>query len=476
MTDSINTAYFGGRFSNGLLAVDIGLDGSVDGTIPLSAAPDLISILNVTNPASLPAAGMTSQVGLARVRQHESKPVLQIGVVGGTGWNLNIPVANAAEFASLLNQALVVWGGQVIPVAERQMPTSPALGPDNLITYGHSFLGEQPGVVSATSNYFARRLASALGLNYPTAADGTTNVKRAVNGTDIRDTQVRVANTSVFTPGTKALVLLMCLINTSRQFGWNPVGYTGALNAGRAIMAMLNAQTRTPETDASFTYSGTWTTSAQGAASGGTTKATTVVGAYVQFTAPAGPAYISTMGRGPAVSGGATLNLIDVTASNTTLLSLDLTKQAFTDPSMYVIRIPDSAAGHTVKLVHTGGTSLYFNGIFTQAKNPNPVLWVKDVIESNWPASTQFPLGSDAVSDYYNTIIDVLAAEFPNIIPVDPKPYWKPTSDVSTQDYVHPNDIGNLHLALACYDALVAWSARQHVAADVKTAVEGAFS
>jgi hypothetical protein len=375
--------------------------------------------------------------------------------------------ATSAAAASASASAAATYAGNAagVPV----IPIS-AGSKSRLITYGHSFLAEQ-GLVDVT-HYWARRLAQALGLTYPTSDDGSVNdLKRAVGGSTIGDTVARVAGATglgtpvpAWTPGTKALVVLQCLLNTLRLNGATALDLTSATNYGRAILAVLSASEIIDDTDARITKSaGTWTAATQGLWVSGTAQYNAANGAYFEFVVPGDrDVYIATASRGQNTA-GAVVSIADQTAGATLVPSLDLSNQTISSSGIYVWRTPSSARGHTVRVTKTGGTSLYLDAVLPVSPTPPPVLWMKEPYLANYAASTQFPNGSDAAVDAFNAIVDVLAAEFPNVIVANPnKPgYWDKNMDILTSDQVHPNDKGHLDLARAGYDAIRGWQTRK---------------
>ncbi|MBF4613737.1 hypothetical protein [Curtobacterium sp. VKM Ac-1376] len=355
--------------------------------------------------------------------------------------------------------------GAAVAGAASALPTVPVSAGSRakLITYGHSFLAEQ-GLTDA-SHYWARRLATALGLTYPTSDGGAANdLKRAVGGTTIDNALGRVAGGALpWVPGTKALVVLETLINSARLNGATAIDITSATNNARSMMAILGASEIIEDTDPRIVKSATTWQRGTGAFLGGSAVFSSAAGSYFEYTVPADrDVFIATIGRG-AGTAGAIVDITDQTSGAALATGLDLSNTSITSAVVYVYRTPASTRGHTVRFTKTGGTSLYIDAVLPVSPTPPPVLWMKEPHLLNYAASTSFPNGSDAVLDAFNAIVDQMAAEFPNLIVADPNQlgYWDKNTDILTSDQVHPNDKGHLDLARAGHDAVRAWQARK---------------
>ncbi|WIB34814.1 hypothetical protein [Curtobacterium sp. MCJR17_043] len=377
--------------------------------------------------------------------------------------------ANATLIATpgtATNSALASFGMSAPPISNRAQ----------LITYGHSFLAEQ-GLADA-SRYWARRLAKALGLTYPTSDGGAANdLKRAIGGSSIGDTLGRVGGATGFgdpqvprwVPGTKALVVLQCLMNTLRLRGATDLDLRSATNYGRAMLAILSASEIIDDSDPRITKStGTaWASQTSGFPLNGSSSYNATNGAYFEYTVPSNrDAYIVTLSRGGGTA-GVIVDITDQTAGTVLVSGLDLSNQTISASGIYAWRTPASARGARGPFHQDGGGSaLNIDAVLPVSLTPPPVLWMKEPYLANYAASTQFPNGSDAAVNSFNAIVDLLAAEFSNVIVADPNQfgYWDKTTDILTSDQVHPNEKGHFDLARTGIDAIRAWQTRKALA------------
>jgi hypothetical protein len=257
--------------------------------------------------------------------------------------------------------------------------------------------------------------------------------------------------------GTRGVVLVQALLNTLRIDGANPLYLETARNALRGICATLSASRRLEQDAATFTYGGTgWKTSggyAEGSDGGGW-KGSDDVGAYVQFPA-VGREYV--MLRGRPESNAATVRVTDETA-NETLATLNLSNRLHPAISQngiaYGWKVPARCAGHTIRLTRTGGSgNMSLDVVLRQEANPIPIVLVKEPMLADWSTGAATK-GSDAACAAFNALIDEVAREFPNVIPVDVEPYWDKQT-MLLPDGTHPNEMGHEAISHAIEDALV---------------------
>jgi len=377
-------------------------------------------------------------------------------------WNASTTYASAASVAGKLDATTAAD-----TYATKDVPAIPisAGTKGKLITYGHSFLAEQ-GLTDDTK-YWARRLAASLGLTYPTSDGGTANdLKRAIGGTSVRSAssaQVIGSATANFVAGTKALVVIQALINSSRLHGAVAGDLTTAANALRSMLAAISASERRENNHASLTYTGSWQSASSTDTSGGTWQYTSVTNDYVQIVTPAQPCYILFIGKNSA--NGPVVTVTDQTNAGAAVGSFDLSNQSVSDFTFvhYAYKVPTALQGNTLRFQKTGGsTSFNVDVALPQSATPPPVLMMKEPYLANYAASTSYPNGSDAATDAFNNLIDTMAAEFPNVIVADPNKagYWDKNKHTQA-DQVHPNEAGNAALARAAYDAVRAWQTRK---------------
>lgn len=445
---------------------------SFDIQVPANSVIDLTTVIPVAS-----SSGVITTQG----PKGDAGPQGPQGAPGRDGSNV-IPADNAVAGyvgtgSSSTRAALDSVVGTAITDAKRIPKVARSAGTAApQVSYGHSFLAEQ-GLADA-SRYWARQLAASMALTYPTSDGGSTgDLKRAVGGWHIEDVAVRAnGNATLGTaPGAKTLYVLQTMMNSARWFGVNAVQQASALNAGRTIMAGINASARIEQDSGAFTFNagGGWASSQTSAswASGGTFRYASNTGDYFEFTAHAtATQYVMLAGKQGA--GGTTISVTDQTAGGASLGTIDLSDSVgATTPSIstatfaYAWRVPASAKGHVVRFTKTGGNVMGLDAVFTQSATPPPVLWMKEPYLADYSKSTAYPNGSDGAMDAFNSLIDTLAAEFPNIIVADPNRagYWDKARHILS-DGVHPNDLGHDALALAAVDSIRAWQARKALA------------
>lgn len=372
--------------------------------------------------------------------------------------DVNKPVSTAQSAAiaaggatNLLNQAKVVLNGTP------------------MIAYGHSFV---VGSGVNSPNKYTEKLAAMYGMVFPTSVGSSTtgDLMRAVGGSRVEECVQRFwsglptssSNTVPFqwTIGTKAPVVIEALINTSRTTGQNAAALAGAMNAYRTMCAGIGADGYIPATSTRFTYSSGWTTATINVSRSGTVYSVPSGGATtvnVQFSAPAEVFYVIVLARNASIAGHTVL--IENATNGTTIATVNNTNQSASDtPSTYVpmpIRVR-AATGDTIKISRSAGTGpLSFDGILVPGDNPPPIMLVKEPYLKDYSLSTSYPNGSDAVFDYFNTVIDQMASEFSNVVSVDLNAggYWDKNTMIQS-DGVHPNDSGAQAIANTIRDSL----------------------
>lgn len=323
----------------------------------------------------------------------------------------------------------------------------PATGPD-LYVYGHSWTTGY-GLPDPAARY-TRQVAEALGLRF---TDDVTH-SRGTNGALAHQVLNRLyggttESAARWATGTDGVVLIEALLNSLRDQGAEPDALETSRQSLRTMLATLNAAERIEQDDPRITLSGTWATSAANqTGSGGTWTSTATDGDYAEWTATGGE-YVALRGYQDA---GATATLRDV-ATGQDLLTVDSSDRI--DPEYgatigFVVHVPASAAGHRVQLVRTGGGRLGLDVVLPARPDPLKVILVKEPYV-DWSASSVYTMGSDAVCDRFNGLIDEVAAEFANVVVVDPQGSgrWNRDTDLQTSGVgagSHPNDVGSRHL------------------------------
>lgn len=310
--------------------------------------------------------------------------------------------------------------------------------------YGNSWLA----VANYSATQYPIRLTTKLGL----ASMGN----KATSGYRMQDTaSVAVkAGANQWTAGTKGVVVVGDLLNNLIEAD-DAVNRATALESCRALVAVLQASSRVEQT--AFTYSTTpyaWvsTTSAQDYASGGSLALVgDTDGAYADITVTAGTSYLLMhgtdgttwkSGKITVTQGGSTVGekVLDGTARITPYTTNGL--------APVVVKLTGLTAG-TVRATYTldgrTGTYCFLDALLPQSSTPPLVVLVKPP-QVNASSHTA---GKAALLTYLRTIPDTVAAEFPNVVVVDPHLHgWDPATMLGA-DLLHPNELGQETLANA---------------------------
>lgn len=336
-----------------------------------------------------------------------------------------------------------------------------ALAGTPMVAEGHSFVVGQ-GVSSP--NKWAEQFASMFGMTYPTL-NTTGDLMRAVGGSSVEEIAQRA-----LVPGTQYTwnrgdhypLLLECLINTSRRTGQNAAARTGAEHAVRSLVAVAGSSGYIPASDSRFTYTSGWNTASVGTSMSQTvytmpTSAAATVN--VTFTMPAPQVWVLVLSRNASVAGN-TVKIYN-RATKTTLVSFDNTNTSAADTPNTYVSIPlkvKASVGDIIEISSpTRAGTFAFDGLLIADPNPAPVFLMKEPYLADYSLSTSYPLGSDAVFDYFNTIMDTMEREFPNVVVADPNTagYWNKNTMLQS-DGVHPNAAGSTALAQTMRDAVLA--------------------
>lgn len=322
-----------------------------------------------------------------------------------------------------------------------------ATGAPDLYVYGHSL---------TTGSDLQDPLQA-----YPwlVAGEGSwTNLfSRGVNGSLVHEAAERLYGTGAASWSTadSGDVLIQANLNTARDFGPDPLALATSRNALRAMVATISASRRIEDSDRRHSYFGTWRTKSMSWTSGGSVHVATRNGSRVQFTAVGGE-YLSI--RGVAGS-GVTLRVSDRTTRRTIarIRTGQRVHPAYSHAGIPLLyRLPDSLAGHTVRMTKESGTGRFtFDARLPARNDPGTVILVKEPYLADYSLSTAHPNGSDAAIDAFNGVVDKLAAEFPNVVTVELNAAgWDPMAFLQP-DGVHPNEAGHRFIADAVRAAYV---------------------
>ena len=340
---------------------------------------------------------------------------------------------------------------------------------DHLVTYGHSFLAETG--LTDPADYYARRIAAEFGMQYPTNTNGGVN-KRAVGGSFAESAADVMLTGNPWIPdkrhGSNKVLLIQALINTARKNGADPATRQGAEHALRTMCALAGSLETIPEYAAGFfDYSPGWAGATSPDFHGGRYEATSTPGAHVEFTVPSDGCHFLTVGRKAGLAGTVVeFKRLDTGAVIRTWSNEDQAQAGIARnyvAAAIPLRVP---AGTRVRVTLVSGPNLVCDGLIVPAARPGPVLLMKEPYLDDYSLSTAFQNGSDAALDYFNTIMDTMAAEFPNVIVADPNTagYWDKATHI-LPDGVHPNADGHAALRDTMLDAISTTLARKSLEA-----------
>lgn len=324
--------------------------------------------------------------------------------------------------------------------------------------YGNSWIN--------SANYGAEQYP--LRLPAKTGLAGMTEL--ASSGFRMQDTAVHALGTEApytWPANRKGFALIGDLLNNLIEPD-STANRNTALESMRATVAVLSAASRIEQTDAIFTYSGTWSTLTATSVSGGTAKYVshtvsdiTEGVSYFDVAVPAGVNYICFVGTmaGSATNGATAI----IREGGTELGRIATDDRSVATPygiaagtrAPVVFRIPGTTARTLrVTLTGTSGTAashmLLIDCLITQSATPPLIVLVKPV---------QTLISTHDKPDlltYLRTIPDTVKAEFgDHVLVVDPATNWDPATMLGA-DLLHPNELGQEHLANAVVAALKA--------------------
>lgn len=352
-----------------------------------------------------------------------------------------------------------------------------------MIGYGHSFIDGGYTGGPASSGLWANQLAAKLGVTY---------TKRGVGGSLAEPSGFNMWGTTAlgFTVGSKATIVIQNMLNSLRLNGEDAPTWRGVRYTLRTMCALAAAKTLIPANNARFTFSA----SGWGAVTsstdypGGVFRATVAgagIGATVDFTTATDPNGTQLLTLARRVGLTPSLTEIRRMDTNEVLLLWDNQNNAAAGiatgtpkavnyaPTAFSLNVPRGTAIRVTNLASTDGTSTTtICGLLERdPDSPNTVLLMKEPKLADYSASTSFPNGSDAAVDYFNGIMDEIAAEQSNVIAASPEPYWTKANAATLvlADKVHPNTLGNEALRDAALSGIYVQSGK--VALRTKTVV-----
>jgi len=285
---------------------------------------------------------------------------------------------------------------------------------------------------------------------------------RAVSGNRIQNVAVdaqAVGTSTVWTPGTKGLVLLGGLLNPQNE-GDNTTNRDTALESMRAVVARFSSAAIREDNDtATFTYNGTWSTFTDAMTSGGTARyvsptlaADAFDTATVTVNVPAGVNYLQFIGLDPTLGTGATFVLynagsVEVARTRTDGRAIKTPTKGIGEGQRapVVMRVPGTAGGtFTLKVTtppgYAGQVFGYVDCMLTLSDKPPMVVALKPphVLHPNYQNA--------ALETYLRTVPDTVAAEFSNVIVADANAGFD-TATMLLPDLLHPLAAGQTSVA-----------------------------
>lgn len=315
-----------------------------------------------------------------------------------------------------------------------------------LFTYGDSFVAGSGATVAARgfANLLPTRLRAASATN---SGVGGTQMAQTLGDTLTTVTTLR-RGLHVVNSGINSVINVAAADDAAEK-----VGFQAAL---KGVLRVLRG-TWLPGTDASITYTGTWTAKSTVKTRTGTPKFSSISGDKVTVTTTAAEISLMLLGFSTQSVGGGPFSVTVNGSAYTTEYS---STQAITSPvyqwSPLPVRIVNPNPGTTMTVVVTKGTGdLYFDGYVVKADAPPPVLVGRIIVPTqaglnvNGASSNRTP-ENVAV---FNGLIDAIcsSAEFAAdglVKVVDPTPFFD-NATMRASDNLHPNNIGHKVIAYA---------------------------
>jgi lysophospholipase L1-like esterase len=302
--------------------------------------------------------------------------------------------------------------------------------------YGHSYvMGDQVDAGTSWPNKVASRLRTRA-LN-----------QQGVGGTMSSRTADIVLSTWV--PGSRGLIMMMCLINDVRHLSGDPTGELATLEHIRAALAYLTAGAAYNAVTASnFAYSGTWTAGPVDA-QGGASKQTSQVGASVEIAFNGDTCYI--LARTGTLASSVKITDSGTGATQTVNLG------GFADAGAKVIKLSGYGAGaHTVRITAaTTASPVIINAVLIPSPTPPTVVLVREGPAVAYPSAQDPVTTNAALLSRFAPALDVLPAEFPTLVLTSKLgPTGWNAATMSGPDGLHPNDAGTDCIASTAIAAL----------------------
>lgn len=333
---------------------------------------------------------------------------------------------------------ITYMGTLVLEDFEVQVPTDPEIAVTTaegvpLFAYGDSWMASD--ATNSVGTRYIVRLERRL---------HTTLSNRATNSYHMQDNaQTAFSNhaTKKWITPTKGLVVVGSVLADVLENGSDPAGLASFEHAVRAMCVVLSSGTRTEESDASFVYSGTWTTTTSSLASGGSVRTTTQQAAYVDITVGSGDHYLSLL----SVADFTDLATIKNGAATIATVG-DVAVPASVNNWNYIFTRVTGPGTFRVQKVTNDAKNIWVDARVTLSATPPTILLVKGVYLPAAGYAAEVGGATDTSVDEHNDILDTVAAEFDNVEVVDPLPGWDKTTMIASEN-LHPKDRGMAHLA-----------------------------
>lgn len=314
--------------------------------------------------------------------------------------------------------------------------------------YGHSYVASDFFGQGPQQRYINRAAAR---LNFQA-------INRAASGWRMMDTALDAIGSRypgrTWAPGTKGVVVLDCTLNDASSQGTAAAALAGYRHALRAFANFVSCETVIDSSAAGWTVNGAESTNLSSDYYGGSNRSITT-GATTTWSRTFTGTEITVGMFGIATAAGEFDILIDGTVRATVNCAAQCTASTVSgitrDYVPLTVRISGlTNASHTLLIrpkngVAATGLGPFLDWVGFRSATPPRIVVVKCVPVPD--------TSKDAAIAAYNAIIDEVAAEFPNMVVVDPSVGWNRATMIGS-DGVHLSAAGNAHLAAVLTRAL----------------------
>jgi hypothetical protein len=298
---------------------------------------------------------------------------------------------------------------------------------------------------------YMEQLPERLGL-----ASMSNRAQSAQRAQDIATLAVKAGTPQTWVAPTHGMVTLGGLLNNLIEPD-TLANRAAALESIRALAALFSASARVEQGGwANTGVPGGGMNSAQAYASGGSVAIVTANGATIDIPVNAGSPYVLCYGAdGTTLLGGQwtfTQGAATIATRDFNELTVKTGQAANNGFSPVVVRLPNVATG-TVRATYNnlGRAGAYgvIDALLPQQSQPPLVVLITPLPVL---AATH---NKPALLTYLRTVPDLVAAEFANVIVIDPIAGWDPAIHLGP-DLLHPNPLGQAHIRDAITTQLIA--------------------